>query len=45
VRAGLFTVGVTTSRSAMELKAEGAGLIVADFSDPQLIRLCTPPET
>jgi len=45
VAAGLFTVGVTTSRSAGELEAEGAGLIIADFTDKHLLRLCDPDYT
>ncbi|NQV98378.1 MAG: HAD-IA family hydrolase [Rhodospirillales bacterium] len=35
--AGMYGIGVTTGQPAIELKAAGAGLCIADFRDPQLM--------
>ena len=37
--AGIFTVGIATTRSAEELIAAGADLVAADFTDDELLRL------
>ncbi|WP_279482609.1 HAD-IA family hydrolase [Aureimonas sp. SK2] len=38
-RAGLFCVGVATSRSPDDLRAAGADLVVADFEDAEIVAL------
>jgi HAD superfamily hydrolase (TIGR01509 family) len=43
--AGIFTIGVTTTRTDHELAAAGADLTIADFTDGRLLAMLSDAET